>query len=314
MTTAASAPSPDSPGALNWALLTFLGVVWGSAFMGQSIALQGFEPVTMAALRCLIATAALLPVAILMGQGPRPTLDRGGPRGLLFAALIGAGATAVPFLLLAWGLQHVPSAFAGVAMGAVPLLILPLVAVFSPEEGIGPRRIMGVILGFFGLVALIGPPAFAVADSPLGLWGRLACLGAAMSYAVGSVLTRRAPAMPPVGFAALTMVAAAALLTPAALLREGWPQTWSLGPTIAIVMTGLLPTGLAAAIRIRIITTAGSLFMSLVSYMVPLWSVIFGIALLGEDPGPGLFTGLALILGGIALSQSRAMAAAIRRR
>jgi len=308
-------PSPDAPGALNWALVTSLGAIWGGAFMGMSLALEGFGPLTVAAGRTLVGALALAALAAALGQGPGATIRRGGAAGAAMLALLGATSIAVPFALLAWGLQHIPSAFAGVAMGSVPLMLLPLVAIFSPEEGIGPRRVAGVALGFVGLVLLVtGGEGGAVRPAPLEGWGRAACLGAAFCYAASSVLIRRAPPMPPIGFGAGVLIAGSILLVPLALVHEGWPADWPAGPTLALVLTGLLPTGLATAMRVRVITTAGSLFMSLVAYMVPVWAVILGVGLMGEDLPPSLYSGAALILAGIALAQSRAILAVLNRR
>ncbi len=305
-----SQPSPLAPGALNWALILLLGVVWGAAFMGIATALDGYGPWTVTAGRVLIGAAVLSAVGMVFHQ---PPWRLGGRRAALFATVIGTVAIATPFALLSFGLQHVPSAFAGVAMGAVPLLILPLVAIFSPEEGIGPRRIAGVALGFIGLVLLVGDGALAEGGAA-DLGGRFACLGAACCYAVGSVLTRRAPPMPPIAFAAATLIVAAALLVPVALFIEGPPTSFPPRPTLGLLYIAVMSTALASVIRVRVITTAGSLFMSLTSYMVPAWSVIFGITLMGEDLPRNLFLSLGLILTGIALSQWRAFAQAIRRR
>ena len=197
-------------------------------------------------------------------------------------------------------------------MGAVPLMILPLVYLFSPEEGIGPRRIAGVALGFVGLALLVGTGAFDRSGDLTGM-GRLACVAATVCYAVGSILTRRAPPMPPIALASSSMLVAAVVLVPIAAALEGVPPVAFDLPTAALVYCAALPTALAAFIRVRIITTAGSIFMSLVSYMVPVWAVIFGITLLGEDLPPALFKALTLILAGIALSQWRNLAALIRR-
>jgi drug/metabolite transporter (DMT)-like permease len=185
---------------------------------------------------------------------------------------------------------------------------LPLVALFSPEEGIGPRRVAGVGLGFVGLALLLGEGALD--DGSLA--GRMACVAAAMCYAVGSVLTRRAPPMPPVALATGTLCTAAIVLIPLAFIMEGIPEAVAPGPAFALLYVALFPTAIAAVIRVRVIKTAGSLFMSLTSYMVPVWAVVFGIVLLGESLPPQLFYALALILLGIALSQSRAILGALR--
>lgn len=299
--------SPQAPGALNWALILILGVIWGTAFMGVATALHGFGPWWVTAGRTLGAALVLSAAGAAMGQG----IDRvGGMRSWSFVVAIGLGAVAAPFALLSWGLTQVPSAFAGVAMGAVPLLVLPLVAVFSPEEGIGPRRVVGVALGFVGLALLVGEGALEGGS----VAGRLACIGAAMGYAVGSVLTRRAPRMPPVALATGTLWVAAMALVPLALVIEGRPPPADRLPAAALAYVAVFPTALAAVIRVRVIRTAGSLFMSLTSYMVPVWAVIFGVSLLGETPPPALYAALGLILAGIALSQSRALAEVFRLR
>lgn len=294
-------PTPQSPGALNWALVVLLGIIWGSAFMSVRVSLDGFTPWQTAAGRTGMGAVLLALIGTALGQGPHllPNL-----RAYAFAMLIGAVAVALPFALLSWGQQHVPSAFAGVAMATVPLIVLPLVYVFSPDEGIGPRRVIGMVLGFAGIVTLTGP-GLALSAGPLTLYGQLACIGAAGCYAVGSVLTRRAPKMPPLGFAAVSLLTGAAILIPLALLLDGLPTDWPARPGGALLYAAVFPTALAAVIRVRVITTAGSLFMSTTSYMVPIWSVIFGVTLLGEDLPPSLIAGLALILAGIAISQSR---------
>ena len=304
------APTPDAPGALNWVLIASLGVIWGGAFMGMSIALDGYGPFSVAAWRTVIAAVILIALGQTIGQGLGRIRDA---RAWGFIAVLGVVNVAAPFGLLAWGLQHIPSAFAGVAMGAVPLMVLPLVALFSPEEGIGPRRIAGIVLGFLGLVLLIGEGAFDGTGQPIELAGRIACMSAAACYGVASVLTRRAPPMPPIAFATGMICAGAVLLVPLALALEGWPRDPGLNPTLGLLYVAILPTALASFIRVRVITTAGSLFMSLTSYMVPVWAVIFGVTLMGEDLPTQLFFALALILGGIALSQSRALAALLRR-
>ena len=303
------APSPQNPGLTNWLLIASLGVIWGAAFMLVSVSLEGFGPWTVAAGRTLLGGAVLWVLGAALGQGLNTIPSA---RGWAFAIAIGLGAIALPFALLSWGQQFIPSAFAGVAMGAVPLLVLPLVALFSPNEGIGPRRIIGIVLGFIGLAILLGKEAISPSGDALEGAGRIACLCAAACYACGSVTTRRAPKMPPLAFATACLLVAAVVLVPIAVIAEGLPTAFPPRPTAALILAALLPTAAATVIRVRVITTAGSLFMSLTSYQVPIWSVLFGVLLLGEALPPQLFIALALILLGIAVSQSRAIGQALR--
>jgi len=306
-------PTPQNPGLLNWLLILLLGIIWGGAFMSVRIALDGFPPLTVAALRVAIAAMCLAAIGPFFGQGLQKVTHTADRAGWTFATLIGLGAVSAPLTLLSYGQQYVPSALAGVAMGAVPLLVLPLVYVFSPEEGIGPRRILGVCLGFLGLCILIGPSALSAETSIASFWGGAACITAACGYAIGSVVTRRAPKMPPIAFATATLCVASIILVPIAFWVDGFPAAWPARPTQALLFAALFPTALAAVIRVRVITTAGSLFMSLTSYQVPVWSVIFGVTLMGEQLPPQLFIALALILTGIGINQSRSLTALIKR-
>ncbi|MEP5153554.1 EamA family transporter, partial [Planktotalea sp.] len=237
-------PSPENPGLLNWLLIALLGVIWGAAFMSMSVALEGYSPRMVAAGRLGLAALALNILSIFCRQPITMIYQTAGARGWLFNVLIGTIALAIPILMLTWGQQHVPSAFAGVAMGTVPLLVLPLVYFFSPEEGIGPRRIIGLIFGFVGIVILVGPGAFSKSGSDLVFWGRLACIGSACCYAIGSVLTRRSPKMPPIALATGTITVAALWVVPFALLTEDIPSDVALRPSLALLYAALLPTAL----------------------------------------------------------------------
>ena len=294
--------SPQNPGLLNWLYISAVGIIWGSAFMSTRLALDGFGPWTVAAGRVSIAALALILIGFASGQGINKIK---GIRAWSFVFAYSIISVAFALSILSWGQQYVTSAFAGVAMGIGPLLVLPLAAVFSQDEGIGPKRIAGVVLGFIGLCVLIGPTAFSSSGKTLEFWGQLACIGTASGYAIGSLITRRAPKMPPLAFAAASLALGSLFLLPLMYFIEGLPEFTSESAAYALLYAALIPTALAAVIRVRVITTAGSVFMSLTSYMVPIWSVLFGATLMGEILPKQLFFGLALILAGIALSQMR---------
>ena len=287
--------APPTP--RNWLSIFALGLIWGGTFMVVSIALEGYGPLTVACARTTMGAAALLVLARALR---RPGPDLTG-RMVKYLVVIGLLNTALPFALLSWGQQFVPSAFAGISMAALPLFVLPLAHVFSDEPMSG-RKLSGVSLGFLGALVLIGPGVLRIGEGMEPL-GQIACLSAALSYAVGSIMTRRAPPIDPIVFAASTLVVGAAVLIPAMLLVEGVPGWAGSRPGVAILFLGLFPTALAALLRVAVIRTAGSVFMTLVNYQVPLWSVLFGALVLGEDLPWRFFAALALILGGLAISQ-----------
>ena len=281
----------------DWLSIFALGLVWGGTFMVIAFALEGYGPLTVACARTTFGAVTLLVALRVMGLG----LPQGWAvwRYILPAGVL---STALPFFLLSWAQASVPSAFAGLSMAAVPLFVLPLAHVFSDEK-MTLRKSLGFGLGFAGVVLVLGPTALEGGSS---LLPHLACFLAALCYAVSSVLTRRCPKVEPVGFAAATLIVGAAVLLPAMLLVEGLPHWAGTQPAIAIVFLGLMPTALAALLRVSIIRRVGSGFMTLTNYQVPLWSMAFGAVLLKETLPPTFFAALALILGGMALSQRRA--------
>jgi drug/metabolite transporter (DMT)-like permease len=280
----------------NWLSIAALGVIWGGTFMVVAIALQGFGPLTVACARTTLGAISLLMLMRVMGR-PMPS----GRAVWGYLAVIGVLNSALPFALLSWGQQYVPSAFAGISMAALPLFVLPLAHQFTDEK-MSPRKAIGVGLGFIGAAVLIGPGAIRIGQGiePLA---QLACIAAALSYAVSSVLTRRCPPVDSISMAALTLVVGSVCLIPAMLVIEGVPQ-WSHGQAgYAIIFLGLVPTAFAALLRVQVIRTAGSVFMTLVNFQVPVWSMLFGALVLSELLPLRFFVALALILIGLLISQ-----------
>ncbi len=304
-----TAPTDDLPviTARSWAMVATLGLVWGATFMGIELALEGFTPLWVATGRLSLAAALLCAVWAVRGGPVRLTAD--GRARWPFVLAVGLTGTMLPFMALSWGQTHVTSGFAGVCMAAVPLMVLPLAHVFVPGERLGWRRVAGFLVGFAGVAVLIGPGALAPTGAEGEALGRLACLGAAGCYAVSSIVTRRCPPIDPVALASLTLLVGAAVALPIALAVDGPPAPPPAGALAALVTLALLPTAAATLLRVVVIRSAGPVFMNLVNYQVPVWSVVFGWALLGEALPPSLLTALALILAGLVLSQWRALGA-----
>ncbi len=287
----------QTPTLTNWLSILALGVIWGGTFMVVSIALQGYGPLTVACARTTLGAAALL---MLMRALNRPLPDFNG-RMWKYLIVIGLLNTALPFALLSWGQQYVPSAFAGISMAALPLFVLPLAHVFTDEK-LSTRNLVGVTLGFVGAVVLIGPSILRIGSGwePLG---QIACIAAALSYAISSIMTRRCPPIDPITMAALLLVVGAIALIPAMLIVEGVPTVTDRTSTIAIIFLGIVPTALAALLRVYTIRSAGAVFLTLVNYQVPVWSMIFGAWILAEILPLRFFIALGLIMIGLIISQ-----------
>ncbi len=228
------------PTLANWLSIAALGLIWGATFMVVAIALEGYGPLTVACARTTLGAVSLL---LLMFVLRRPLPDfTPQMRGYLVA--IGLLNTALPFALLSWGQQYVPSAFAGISMAALPLFVLPLAHIFTDEK-LQLRSVLGVILGFVGAIVLIGPGLLRIGTGMEPL-GQLACIAASISYAVSSIMTRRCPPIDPITMAALLLTVGTVALIPAMLFFEGVPTIIDARPTIAILVLGFVPTALAA--------------------------------------------------------------------
>jgi drug/metabolite transporter (DMT)-like permease len=265
--------------------------------MVVSIALRGYGPLTVACARTTLGAIALLSLMRVMNR-PLPNFDA---RMFKYLFVIGILNTAVPFALLSWGQQYVASAFAGISMAALPLFVLPLAHIFTDEK-LSTRNMIGVGLGFTGAVVLIGPSVLKIGSGMAPL-GQIACIMATISYAISSIMTRRCPPIDSITMAALLLLVGATALIPAMLIFEGIPQIADRTSTIAIIFLGFVPTAFAALLRVTTIRSAGAVFMTLVNYQVPVWSMIFGTVVLAEVLPLRFFAALALIMIGLLISQ-----------
>jgi len=289
---------------VNWLRIAALGLIWGASFTSLSVALRDVGPFTVAAVRITLGAVFLLSLLRIWGLR-LPPVGRGPERRFwAFALFMALFSNVIPFSLLGWAQQSVASGFAGVCMAAVPLLVLPLAHVFVPGERMHLRRLGGFILGTIGVVVLIGVDAFASTGKDMESLARLACLGAAMCYAMGSIATRLCPPVPLLALSAAVMLLAACVIVPVALVVEGLPKSVKFERGfLALVYLGILPTGVAQLLLVQVTREAGPGFFSLVNYMVPVWSVILGALLLSEAVPPQLFLAMAMILAGVAISQ-----------
>ena len=289
----------------SWLMIATLAFAWGGTFMVTEVALTGMPPFWVAASR--VGLAAIVMVVIWGARGFALFEDRLPPDQWLTLLIIGAISSAVPFSLLAWGQQHVTSGFAGVSMASVALIVLPLAHFLVPGERMTWRRVVGFVIGFVGVIVLIGGQAFESTGGSAETMGRLACLAAASCYAVGSILMRRLPAVDPIGLATMLLVIGAGVSLPMAFAIEGLPPLPGGDILLVLAFLGLVPTAAANFLRVLVVRSAGPVFMSLVNYQVPLWSVVLGALILSEPLPPSLLYAMLLILIGVGLSQYGAL-------
>ena len=291
---------------LSWLMVAVLGLTWGGTFMVTEVALAGgMPPFWLAASRVTIAAVLMMAIWAFMGFPLFSEKVNGAARRDL--VIIGGLSSAIPFSLLAWGQQYVTSGFAGVSMAAVALIILPLAHFTVPGEQMTPRKTVGFLIGFVGVVILIGGQAFVSTGAAFETPGRVACVLAASCYAIGSIMLRRLPAAHPIGLATILLIIGAGMTVPVAWAVEGPPPLPSPQLLAVLAFLGLIATAGANFLRVLVVRSAGPVFMSLVNYQVPVWSVVLGGLILGEALPKSLLLAMSLILLGVGLSQYGAL-------
>ncbi len=289
---------PRAPHSGDWLSLLALTVLWGTAFLFNELALASFPSAVLVGGRIVIATLLIFGYLRLSGE----TLPSQG-RAWLPMLVLAVFGNVLPFHLVAWAQQHIDSSLAGILMAAMPLFVLTLAHFFVPGARLTPYRAAGFVVGFAGVIVLIGPEFLRGLSGNLALFGAVAALGAALSYSISTIYARRLGAGDPVKRAAGVLIVASVLSAPAALIELPAITTPSVMAVVALIVLGLLATGVATLLYFRLVQGPGPTFLSLVNYLVPAWAVLAGAVFLDESLSLSVFLGLALKLAGIALSE-----------
>ena len=297
-------PRPSAPaiGLTDWGLLILLSLLWGGAFFFVGIAVHALPPLVIVAGR-LVGAAIVLHLVLRLAGERFPLAP--GILGAFF--VMGIVNNAIPFTLLSWGQTHIASALAAIFNATTPLFTVLLAHFTTRDEPLTLGRGLGVIVGFGGVVAMVGPKLVAGADA--SLLASLACLGAALSYATASIYGRRFRRMglTPLATATGQVTASSVLMLPLALAVD---MPWRLpAPPIeavaAVAGLALLSTAAGYIIFFRLLASIGATGASLVTFLVPVSAILLGTLALGERLAPEHVVGMALIAGGLALIDGR---------
>jgi drug/metabolite transporter (DMT)-like permease len=283
-------------------MLAVLTLTWGSSFLFTKIAVGGLSFELVVTARLGLAAVVLVPVAL--------ALRRPWPRGFrlwLFFVLIAVIGNLLPFSLITWGQRSIDSGLAGILMAVMPLATLGLAHLFVPGERLTSARVWGFLLGFAGVLLLIGPEALLAIGGDRGpLLPMLAVLAGALCYGVSAILARLRPSSDALTSAAAVTSLAALFSLPSvlgSLVQGPSASTITLATIASVLFLGLLSTATAMIVYFRLIQSAGPGFTSQLNYLIPLWAVAIGILFLGEAPTLGHLGGLSLILAGIVLAR-----------
>jgi drug/metabolite transporter (DMT)-like permease len=277
-------------------LFTAASVIWGSSFLFIRMAVEHMPPSTVVFGRTVLGAMILVPLAM------RNRAFRGVRHVILPIVVVTVLDMAAPTFLTAWGEQHVSSSVAGILTATDPLFTAVLALWLIRSEAVDRKRFTGLLIGFAGVIALLG---IDLRGNVGELLGAGAVLLSALGYAGAALLYRRWLAdVPAVGVTALmTVISSAAFLAPAAvnLPRQVPPAT----SVLALAALGIINTGLAYWLFYLLIDEAGAATASVITYVMPVVALLLGVWLLGEKMTIGAIAGLVLIALGAWLATSR---------
>ena len=273
--------------------LGVLGAIWGCSFLFMRIAATPFGPFALVEVRLLLGALVLSPF-LWKSRALFPA------RRWLWLAPIGLLNSAIPFLLFAWGAERAPAAI-GAICNAMTVLFAALVAFLFFGEKIGARRAIALLIGFVGVVVLATGKSAGLSVGPAVFAGALASL----LYGVGiNLVKRHMTGLPPAASGAATLGCGALLLLPFALTH--WPQVpppplaWA-----AAIALGVVCTGLAFLLYYRLIYRVGPALASTVTYLIPVFGVLWAWWLLDEALTLPMAVAGVLVVGSVMLSQKR---------
>lgn len=277
-----------------WSLLLFLSVLWGGSFLFNRIALVEIPTFTLVFARCAIA--ALLLAVVLGFTADRLPSDRSGWWDLTVMGILN---NVIPFVLIVWGQHTIGAGLAAIMNATTPIFSVIIAHIFTTDDKATPLKVSGILLGIIGVAVLIGLDRLAgISDN---LPAEIACLGAALSYGLSSLWSRRFRGRPPTVTAAGQLTASSLILLPIALVVDT-PWTLAMPSThVVLAMLGLaaLSTALAYVVFFRIITIAGATSATLVTLLVPPSAVVLGWLVLAEKLAVPHIAGMALIFVGL---------------
>ena len=285
-----------------WVMLVVLSILWGTSFIFTELALEDFRPLTIATLRVSGAASALWIYLLIIGAEIPRSLSIWGA-----FLIMGIVNNAIPFAAIMFAQTLISASLASILNSTAPLFTVVLAGILLSDERITTARIFAVILGFIGVVVMIGPPALLGIGADV--LAQCAVLGASVSYAFSAVFARRFKAMglQPSVLAVGMLTMSSLCLAPVAIFFDR-PFTLNapgISSIAAAAGVALLSTALAYILYFRILAAAGATNLLLVTFLIPVSAILLGVNFLGESLSLSQIVGMFLIGLGLAVMDGR---------
>ena len=280
------------PKFIDYALLTILALIWSSAFFNIKIATYSYGPVTIAFLRTFFGAIPVIGLCLV-----KKIKIEAFSKDWYWFAIIGIINLVIPFFLIAYGVQKVQSNLAAILMASTPLSATVLAHFFIDNEKINLIKVLGVLIGFSGIVFLFSDNILINENNFLSA---LIIFFASTFYVIGGILTLKVSNKKNENVTASILIWATIFLIPVtAFVEKPWNLNPSTDSTISIIYLGIVATGLAWLLRFRILKNNGLVFQAQVAYLIPIFGIILSYIFLKEMITPKVLVSVAAIIVGI---------------
>ena len=280
------------PKLLDYVLLTILALIWASAFFNIKIATYSYGPVTIAFLRIFFGAIPVICLCLY-----KKIKIEAFSKDWLWFASIGLINLVIPFFLIAYGVQKVQSNLAAILMASTPLSATVLAHIFTKNEKINFNKVLGVLIGFSGIVFLFSDDILINKNN---FSSALLILIGSTFYVIGGLLTIKISNKKNENVTASILIWATIFLIPMTVYIE---QPWNLNPsiesTISVIYLGIFATGFAWLLRFRILKNNGLVFQAQVAYLIPIFGIILGYVFLKELITPKVIVAVVAVIVGI---------------
>ncbi len=284
-----------------WAMLVLLSIFWGGSFFFTEIALRGFEPFAIVFLRVVLAASILVGVVYLSGQRMPSSLRVWGAY-----LVMGALNNAIPFSLIVWGQIHIDSGVASILNATTPIFTVLLAHFLTSDERLTIRKLLGVIIGFFGVYVMM-QPELKDGFSWRGL-GLIAVLGAAISYSFAGIFGKRFKQTTPLVNSAGMLTCSSFIMLPLVLITGAFNSSQpSVANITAIFGLATVSTVVAYLLYFRILSSAGATNVLLVTFLIPVSALLLGVGVLDEVIHVMEYAGMGCIFIGLIVIDGRVL-------
>jgi len=263
------------PNIIDYSLLTFLALIWASAFFNIKIATYSFGPVTIAFLRVFFGA---IPVLLLCFY--KNIKLEAFSKDWYWFAIIGLINLVIPFFLISYGVKSVQSNLAAILMSTTPLSSTILGHFYTSNEKFNLTKTIGILIGFAGIVFLFSDNLLINENNFISA---LLILLGSTCYVIGGVLTLKIKNKKNENVTGSILIWAIIILLPLSFfIEKPWTYTPSIQSTVSVIYLGLVSTGLAWLLRFKILINNGLIFQSQVSYLIPIFGTILSYIFLKE--------------------------------